>query len=188
MDGPSDIKAFTGKLQKEFGITPQFRKAPSNGHTVTPEGYANGVQGIVNLALNSNYLHIFCILDREKRTITAAKLTEQIRTELISIIQKNSKISHDELDRKIKIVVADRMMENWIIADVEGIKEKHDLIKDTAIQQKYDGMSGVNVLKGFMKINYHKVQHAPILLKAISIDRAASNSPSFKKLLSALEI
>lgn len=187
MDGPSDIKAFTGKLQKEFGASPQFRKAPSNGHSVTPEGYAHGVQGIINLALNSNYLHILCILDRERRPTSANNLANQIRMELISIIEKNSKISRDELDQKIKVVVADRMMENWIVADIEGIKAKDELIKRDAKQEKFDGKSGVNILKSIMKSKYDKIQHAPVLLKATSIERAAENSPSFKHLLETLE-
>ncbi|NOR69224.1 MAG: DUF4276 family protein [Methylomarinum sp.] len=188
MDGPSDIRAFTGKLQKEFGSTPDFRKAPCNGHTVSPEGYVNGVQGIINFALNSNYLHIFCVLDREKRRTSAVNLAIQIKTELISILEKNSKISNSELNKKIKIVVADRMMENWIIADIEGIKEASNLIKGDAAQKGYDGAHGVKVLKEIMYTKYDKVQHAPILLKKISIERAKQNSPSFSNFITALEI
>lgn len=187
MDGPSDIKSFTGKIQKEYGEQSQFRKAPCNGHTVSAEGYANGVHGTVNFALNSNFLHILCVLDREKRKVSAEKLAETIRNELVLLIEKSSNISTEELNEKLKVIVADRMLENWIIADVEGIKEKKDLINEEAIQDNYDGQSGVNILKKFMLTKYDKVQHAPILFKKVSIERAVQNSPSFNSFIEAIE-
>lgn len=187
LDGPSDIKAFTAKIQKEYGANPQFRKAPCNGHTVSPEGYVNGIRGIVNLALNGNYENILCILDREKRIISAAELAEKISQELIRLLEASSKFKIDELQAKIKVVVADRMLENWIVADVEGLKSKVDLIRQDAMQKQYDGQSGTNVLKGIMIKSYDKVRHAPVLFKAVSLERAAENSPSFNILMAVLE-
>ena len=187
LDGPSDIKSFTAKLQKEFDQTPDFRKAPSNGHTVSPEGYANGVWGIVNFALNSTYLHIFCILDREKRDLSAESLAKKVKDKLISLVEESGTISVDEFSKKIRVVVADRMFENWIVADIQGIREKGTYIKQDAEQGHFDGQSGVNVLKNIMQTNYDKVQHAPILFKAVCFDRAVQNSPSFSNLIRAME-
>jgi len=188
MDGPSDIRAFTEKFQKEFGTCPEFRKAPSNGEDVTPEGYVNGIRGIIDFALNSKFMHILCVLDREKRTISASDLAERIRDELISIILKNTKFTHKDLDEKIKVVVADRMFENWIVADIEGIKSKPKLVNQAVVQEKYDGRSGVKMLKECMTVNYDKVCHAKILFKAVSFDRACQNSPSFQNFISALDV
>lgn len=187
MDGPSDIRAITAKIQKDYDGRPQFRKAACNGHTVTPEGYVNGIQGIVNFALNSNFLHILCILDREKRRDSAKELARKIHQELIKTIEKGSKFKIDELEKKIVVIVADRMLENWIVADIEGIKCRGELIKSDSIQGEFEGKSGVNVLKSYMKISYDKVQHAPLLLKSVSIDRARLNSPSLGYFISVLE-
>lgn len=183
LDGPSDIRAITGKLQKEFANCPEFRKAPCNGHTVSPEGYVNGVLGIISLALNQSYIHIFCALDREKRNISGVNLAKKIHKNLKDQILLNTKVTEDELDKKIKIVVADRMFENWIIADLEGIKTKKDLINTNVDQGLFDGKSGTNLLKKFMSVSYNKVQHAEQLFKAVSIETAVQNSPSFESFM-----
>jgi len=187
LDGPSDIKAMKGKLQKEFSNCPQFRKAPCNGHTVTVEGYVNGIFGIINLALNQKYLNIFCVLDREKRQISATNLAKKIHNKLIQKIDSSTKISKIELNEKIKIVAADRMLENWIIADLEGIKKRKNLININSQQELFDGKSGVKLLKQFMIVNYNKVQHAELLFKAVSIERAIKYSPSFNKFILMIE-
>ena len=105
----------------------------------------------------------------------------KIKTEILSKISSYGTVNIADIQSKLMVFVCDRMFENWIIADVEGIKIRAELIKQSARQNYYDGQSGCTVLKRIMNIKYKKVLHAPILFKAVEMSRAKDNSPSFNR-------
>ncbi|GAG11587.1 unnamed protein product, partial [marine sediment metagenome] len=89
--------------------------------------------------------------------------------------------------KKLRVCVPDRMFENWIVADVGGIK-RTGLLKEDARQGSFEGCSGVAVLRKLMKRPYRKTLHAPKLFGKVSCTVARRNSPSFAQFLACLEL
>ena len=181
-DGRSVISSFQEKCQLQFGCCPEFRNVPCNGRDVSAEGYANAVYGTLLMALRSYFTSIVCVLDREQRRQSAIAFAECVKAAIIKKVVESTMYRKAELNEQIIICVPDTMFENWIVADVEGLKVYDALIKSTAIQQQSDGMSGATVLKRCMKVPYRKTIHAPKLFRAVSLHVAKTNSPSFNHL------
>jgi hypothetical protein len=182
VDGQTEILALQSKFNKEFRISPKFRKVDCNGKKVEPEGYANKVAPMIILASSDRFSTFFCILDREKRVLTAEELASRILTclqqQLNSILRTLPSII---------ICVPDMMFENWIIADVEGIKKCVTLVKADAQQKNFEGKSGCRYLNGFLKVPYKKTLHAETLFKSIRFNNAKLNSKSFAKFINSIE-
>ena len=179
VDGPTEIRAFKAKFAKDYTWKLALRQVGCNGKDVTPQGYANAALGILVVALKSRFTTILCVVDREQRSRSATTFAGAVRDEMIETILRTNHFSRDHLEEKIFVCVPDRMFENWIVADVEGIKTYSDLVKPGAVQGDYDGQSGATVLKRIMKVRYRKTLHGPTLFKRVSFKRAKSNSPSF---------
>lgn len=179
VDGPSDAKSFKEKFCKIYKRHPGLRTVGCNGKDVDADGYANSSLGIILLALRGRYKYIFCILDKEERKISTKIFARGIKDAIIKKVLSCSKFSKDELESKINICIPDMMFENWIIADVKGIKRKKTLIETTARQINYEGKNGASRLDLMMLVKYKKTIHAPILFKSISFQRAKENSISF---------
>ena len=180
VDGPTEIKAINEKFAKEYGRTPALRRVGCNGKDVKPEGYVNAAFGTLIIAMSSVVTKIVCIIDREGRREEAVRFGGKVREIAIQRIADSSHISKKELDNKISVCVPDRMFENWIVADINGINTHKDLIKYGMMQKNYEGMCGVNVLKAIMKVPYKKTLHGPKLFKSVDFRRAKKNSASFK--------
>lgn len=80
------------------------------------------------------------------------------------------------------VVFADRMVENWMLADINTIKQKK-YINSRAKQRNYDGTHGVNELKRLFpkQVSYSKTKHGVELLGIVKEDSASVNSPSFAR-------
>ena len=85
-----------------------------------------------------------------------------------------------ELETKISVCVPDIMFENWIVSDIEGIKQKDELVREDALQEQYEGRSGATILKRIMKMNYKKTLHGPILFCSTRFNISKQNSCSFR--------
>ena len=182
VDGLTEIRSFKAKFQKDYNCTPHFRKHPSGGggRTTSARGYANAASVAILFAMRQRYTRIICVTDREGRSQEATSFAAEVRSAVIHLIESDTHYSHKELEEKLAVCVPDRMFENWIIADVEGIKQCEDLVKSSAKQTSFDGKNGTMVLKSIMKVPYKKTQHGPALFKHVSFQRAVMNSPSFR--------
>ena len=180
VDGSTEIRALKKKFTSSYGLSPNLRKVGCNGKDVSPEGYANAAHATLILVLRSCFTSIICILDREKRRQSAARFASQIRQAVINKLLTSSKYRQEELDAKIRVCVPDRMFENWIVSDIEGIKNNVELIDQSATQQHYDGTSGATILKRIMKTNYRKTIHGPKLFYSARFEISKDNSPSFQ--------
>ncbi len=179
VDGQSEIQAFRAKFEKEYGISLNLRTGGCNGKDVNLEGYVNSIYGILIMALSGPFRYIACIMDRESRALSSNELSMQIKTIIVNKIRETTHYSEDELVNKVHVFSPDKCFENWLIADVTGIKTKAELIRQNAIQENYDGKSGLGLLKSMMLCKYKKTLHAPILFKAVEFPRARMHSASF---------
>ena len=188
VDGLTEIGALRVKFQCDYGKSPDIRLVNCNGKDVKPQGYANAAKGVLLLAMKGRYTLIIFLIDREKRTRDVNQFRNDIKKALIDGILPGSRYHQEELERKIQICVPDRMFENWIVSDIDGIKDKHDFIVEAATQDFFDGKSGTSTLKHIMAIPYKKTQHGPKLFNSTRFDISKDNSPSFKRFYEKLEL
>ena len=188
VDGQTEVRSFKKKFAAEFNTQLALRVVRCNGKDVSPEGYANAANGILNMALSSYFTKIICVVDREGRRQSADKLATQVKSAIIKKLIDNKVYKHNELNEKINICIPDRMFENWIVSDVVGIKTVNNLIKKDSEQNYYDGKSGATVLKTLMNQPYNKIEHGPKLFNATGFDASKEYSPSFECFAKILEI
>lgn len=118
---------------------------------------------------------VLIVLDREMR----AEPAEELEREFQKLLAGAVPISF------VGAVFADRMIENWMLADVTAIRRKK-FIRSNARQRPYEGTDGCKELKRQFQppFRYDKVLHGPQLLKVIRDDVAARNSGSFRRFIS----
>lgn len=128
--------------------------------------------------LSANCRIIIAVLDREGRIETRVELEDKIEKAL-----KKFNIS------KILVIIvcADRMFENWLLADVASIKSKL-YVKNTAKQKNFEGKNGVDELKKIFekKYSYNKTTHGVELYNLLDSRVASGNSSSYTKFLNNL--
>ncbi len=188
VDGHTEIGALRVKFQCDYGKSPDIRLVNCNGKAVKPQGYANAAKGVLLLAMKGRYTLIIFLIDRETRARGLDRFTNDIKKALIDEILSGSKYHQDELEEKIQVCVPDRMFENWIVSDIDGIKDKHDFIIESAKQDSFDGKSGISILKQIMEIPYKKTLHGPKLFNSTRFHISKDNSPSFNRFYEKLEL
>lgn len=178
VDGQSEIRAIRDRVRKECGAVPGVRKVDCNGRNVCPQGYARRAAEIVRLCLRDRFNTVVCVVDREGRKVSAERLAEKIRE---SLLEEVAELRDDAL----YVCVPDIMFENWIIADVEGIRDS-GLVSSEASQHSFDGEHGARMLTSFLTVTYRKTTHAPMLFGLVRRDVARMNSPSFQRFCGAV--
>lgn len=142
----------------------------NNGSDVTMEVMAKQIASHVRL-LRGKHFPIIIIFDRERRTET----THEIKSLILHTLKKDA-IDCDS----IRIVVADRTIENWILAGTNEIPVSTDYCSK--------GMEGRSIVGLFRKelsqigIEYHKTTSGVLLFRKIDRQKAANASASFRDL------
>ena len=163
-------------LKNQCGSKAIFRKVPSNGDDVSMECLTKMVAAIVGMGPEPEVL--FVILDREHRALTALQLEQDLERRIVAL----------SLSSKLSVHFADKMVENWIIADDEAMIKSGLQIEVGKLGT--EGCGGKSKLKEAFKkkrLSYSERIDGPKLLNACSAKKLAANSPSFKRLADALK-
>ncbi len=165
-----------GHLERIFikGICPnsEVRKAISNGDHVALAVIAKQVASQCRL-LHGKYWPIIVIFDREEREAT----TDEIAIELLNLIREES------VKDEIIIAVADRAIENWIIADFETVKNYYPEAINTWGDCP-DGKDGKAMIRKTVG-RYNETTDGVDLMKKCNAHKMCA-SPSFAKLFNEL--
>lgn len=148
-----------------------IKRTDCNGKDVKIKAIAKKIALHIRI-LNNKYYPIVILVDKEERDISFEEMAEQIRNELI-----NEGIT----DQDLRIGVADRMIENWIIADWEqfnGTFDNKPILTDSCnpnsiIRRKKDSFD-----KTTDGVDYFIAARQPEIYK---------NSPSYKFFIDQLE-
>ncbi|MDO1558199.1 hypothetical protein Q0812_01980 [Brevundimonas sp. 2R-24] len=105
------------------------------------------------------------LIDRERRTMSAAELEERLRSELEKL----------EPMRQFSIGVPDIHIENWILADETEMRRRYG----ETFTYEGDGTPAKGALRALSGISHSPLEKAE-LLKACSADEIANKSPSFE--------
>lgn len=139
------------------------------GHALTAGAIAKRAEPLIRIQLAKG-CRVVLSVDREVRSTAATALEAAIHAALPIDCQE-----------RVAVVVADRMLENWLLADVRGLT-KRSYISRSARQRQYEGTHGKNELRQlFVDHDYDETTHAPELMKHVRMKMAVKNSTSFKR-------
>ena len=139
-----------------------------NGKSVETSALAKRIASLIRI-WKGRYHPIVIVVDREKRNEAA----EAFAADLLE------KIKAENITDEIIVGVADRMIENWMIADPA-------LWPDKTIPPIVDGTAGASVVKSYLNGSYDKVANGPQLLHRSRAKEICKRSPSFAALFAQL--
>lgn len=168
VDGEGDYAAFRARYR---GVAKIFRTDGPRGHEVSAEQIVDGARKQILQLRDLGCNRVAIVTDLEARQLLARSFKERCRAHA-------AKSNHSA---DLMIFVADRMLENWVLADISHISSKKSYLKSIARQKIYESVDGKSVLKKmFVKgHSYNEVRHGQDLFPLVRGENAASVSPSF---------
>ncbi len=162
-------------LQKQCGTQSIIRRVPSNGEDVALGRLALMVRAILLTIKNPS--KVFVILDREMRDRGASECEAELLSELRGL----------GINTDISVHFADRMVENWIIADSRALLSE-DLIVD--VTDGAEGFGGKSRLKQAFRVReltYSERVDGVRLLNKCSASAIAQKCESFARLYNSVK-
>jgi len=157
-----------GHLEKKFiqQICPgkTVRILNCNGKDVHMSAIAERIATQCRL-LKGKYYPIIIVIDRECRDESFLEIKNSLTQEVKNL----------QVNDQLIIAVADRMIENWIVADIATVSKYSSKVVS---HKEYDGKHGKNILTKILK-NYHETTDGVSLLVSCYASRIRANSPSF---------
>lgn len=136
-----------------------------NGASVDASALAKRIASLIRI-WKGRFRPIVVIVDREKRDESA----ESFAASLLA------KIREEAITDDVIVGVADRMIENWMLAD--PVVWPHQTLLDNV-----DGCAGATTVKKYLKGNYDKAAVGPQLLFKSRPSEIRQRSPSFAALV-----
>ena len=175
VDGPGDFAS----LRARFSGTMKVRKATGpRGHTVTIAQLLSSARRQVRQLALEGCDKVLLLFDYEMRT---ERYADFIRT------------AQAEADRQsfavpVVVCAANRMIENWYLADVEELSRRRVYIRPKLRQRNFEGLHGKDELKKLLRSNikYDEIGQGRQLFCTIRLEVAGANSPSLQSFLTAL--
>jgi hypothetical protein len=147
-----------------------------NGDEVSLEAIAKRVGTLARLE-QKRFSPIIVLLDREGRAAESSK----IKRELLALLRQ------ENVAVPVIVGVPDRMIENWILADIETVA-RFIQIKTKPSTQPFEGTAGEARLKELLPetFTYVKTIHGVEWFKNCDSEIISQNSASFREFVSAL--
>jgi hypothetical protein len=144
-----------------------------NGENVSLKAMAAKIVALIR-NMNNVYYPIVIVTDREKRADGFLTIAAELRLEIVEqLASKNMTVD-------IRIGVADRMIENWILADADALGNPPEIPPET------DGLGGKGLVKRIMP-TYSETVDGPDLFFKADASKMYENSPSFRHFVDQLE-
>ncbi|GAA4317191.1 hypothetical protein [Compostibacter hankyongensis] len=169
VDGAADLLSIKKRYPGKFKVL----------KTDGPRGHCSQVCDIISKSRKQvsmlkalNCKRAIILLDFECRKESITSFVKDLKTE----------IEKQDLPLITDIVVSNKMIENWYLADIEYLSQRKEYIKDRLKQKSYEGKHGKDELRKLFKRNYSysETSHGPELFSMIRESIAKKNSISFK--------
>ena len=147
------------------------KRTDLNGKFVTINAIAKKIASQIRL-LGNRYYPIVILVDKEERNIGFQEMANQL---------KDSLIKEGINNQDLRIGIADRMIENWIIADWETLNDNIESKPKTT-----DGINGTASIKKTKK-SYDKTTDGVAYFKSARKEVIYQNSPSYKYFIDLLD-
>jgi hypothetical protein len=144
-----------------------------NGKDVSLKRAAAEIVTIIR-TMNNRYYPIVILTDREKRLDDFLTVAADLNREIVE------QLASKNINVDIRIGVADRMIENWILADTEALGNPKGIPTET------DGFGGKGLMKKIMP-TYSETVDGPDLFFKADVRKIYEKSPSFKHFVNQLE-
>lgn len=148
-------------------------KRSINGKDVSLKRTAAEIVTIIRVLNNRNY-PIVILTDREKRSDDFLTIVAELKREILE------QLASKNMTADIRIGIADRMIENWILADAEALDNPPEIPAET------DDFGGKGLMKKIMP-TYSETADGPALFFKANPAKMYENSPSFKHFADQLE-
>jgi Domain of unknown function (DUF4276) len=148
-------------------------KRSINGKDVSLSKAAEQIAAIIRLLNNRNY-PIVILTDREKRSDDFLKFANDFKNAIVGELAKKG------INLDIRVGIADRMIENWILADADALGNPPQLPSET------DGLMGKSWMKN-IKPSYSETADGPDLFFKADARKIYTQSPSFKHFVDQLK-
>jgi hypothetical protein len=165
------VDGFTEKLIIQ-NICPgrPISRTDLNGKNVTIEAIAKKMASLIRLFNNRNY-PIIIIIDKENRQQSIYEIAELL-------YEKLQELNINCLD--LRIGVADRMVENWIVADWNSLNVTEPKPQNT------DGIHSVSIIKR-LRGSYNKTTDGVDMFLHANPSEMYNNSESFRTFVDKLD-
>jgi len=140
-----------------------IRRTDLNGKDVSIEAMAKKIASLIRV-LNNRHYPIVILVDKESRNISCKEMIQKLEDAI-----KNEGITNLDL----RIGVADRMIENWILADWDKLKSEKEKPSNT------DCINGCAKLKEVIG-SYGKTTDCVDMLLNADVKKMYKNSASFE--------
>ena len=148
-------------------------KRSINGKDVSLKRTAAEIVTIIRVLNNRNY-PIVILTDREKRADDFLTVAAELKREVVE------QLATKNMTADIRIGVADRMIENWLLADADALGNPSEIPTET------DGLGGKGLMRKIMP-TYSETVDGPALFFKADPAKIYENSPSFKHFVDQLE-
>jgi uncharacterized protein DUF4276 len=177
VDGPGDYASLRARF---IGAVRVVKADGPRGHAVTVQQIISSSRKQVAMLSAIGCPYIILMLDFEERTVDYFAFVSQLEAE----------VKRHGMPARVEICVANRMIENWFLADVEAISAQKAYIRNNVQQKPFEGTHGKKELKKiFVKgFSYGEVKHGPELFGVIRFEVARNNSASFECFLEKLKL
>lgn len=148
-------------------ICPKYRVIPlkCNGKDVKIKDMAEKIISKI-FTLGNRYYPIIIVVDKEDRNLSYDDMAKELKKYIIN--------NEDMKNQDLRIAVADRMTENWILADLK--------CKDSAnlIPPQTDGINAKSFIKKNINKHYNEKADGVEYFKNAKAQNILQHSPSFK--------
>jgi hypothetical protein len=168
VDGDGDFAA----LRKRFGSSFRVLKTDGpRGHTARPAEIAKRARKQIGILRGYRCAKVIVMLDFERRSQTYEAFVQSL----------SGSFSAVDFGLPVRVVVPNRMIENWYLADIEHLSAKKAFLKANLKQKNYEGCDGKAQVKRLMRSphTYRETTHGPQMFAILRFPVARQHSPSF---------
>lgn len=171
VDGESDFAA----LRTRFGYCVVLKTDGPRGHEISAEEIARTSRKQIDMLVDLGCSKIVLVTDLEQRIEKWEVFADSLNSALKELSCRTTPSA----------AVANKMFENWILADIGYLSTQKKYIKKGLKQKAFEGKHGKQILKRcFAKgHDYHETVHAPDLFQSIRLGNARRQSRSLDVLL-----
>lgn len=166
VDGVGDHAAFKAR----YGNSAKVLKAEGpRGHTVSAEALAVSCRKQVHMLELMGCSSIVIVTDFEGRGGAASDFCIRVERALVG-------------SNRVRVACADRMIENWILADIAYIATLKVYLKSPVKQKSFESLHGKQEIKKLFNkgYDYSEVKHGPEMFSLVRGREASARSASFK--------
>ena len=175
VDGLGDFASLQKRFQHGYKI---LKTDGPRGHTAETEAIAKKSRKQVSILAAFKCAHVIVLIDFEQRSQAYEEFVAELRDAFQSVAFLTS----------VSVVVLNRMIENWYLADIEYLSTQKAFLRDRIKQKQFEGTHGKKKIKRFMKsgLSYSETKHGPQMFEILRFDCARQNSFSLNEFLNHL--